>query len=188
MQTIWLHCNDNVLDINLVKTYIVFRRDIMNPKHIMTNLKSLREQANLSQVELSDKLGLSRQSISKWENGTSIPSVELLYEMSNIYGVSINDIIDIRTDNILISKSILEDGTDYIPCPKCSSRMNVNKYEMIGPDEFDFKRADKKVSSSFNIHFKKFKLNSGNMLQGTLKEVYSCGYCGNILCSFDTSS
>jgi|GEM_PF-6456612 len=47
----------------------------MNTEYIRSILKYLREKAKMSQNDLADALGLSRQSISKWENGTSIPSV-----------------------------------------------------------------------------------------------------------------
>lgn len=161
----------------------------MNTTLIKNNLKYLREKAEMSQTDLADTLGLSRQSISKWENGTSVPSVELLYEMSKIYGISINDIIELQTDEIMAKPLQVNDISEYIPCPKCSNRMNVDKFDLAYPEEFDFIRKegrDNKTASAFNISFKKFKLTSGNIVQGKLSNIYSCGYCGNVLCTFDT--
>ena len=37
------------------------------------NLKKIRKENNLSQEQLADELGVSRQAISKWESGTSYP-------------------------------------------------------------------------------------------------------------------
>ena len=48
----------------------------------------LRRQNNLSQEELAEQLGISRQSVSKWENGTSIPDLDKIIRLSNIFGVS----------------------------------------------------------------------------------------------------
>lgn len=49
---------------------------------------TLRKQLGWSQEELAEKLGISRQSVSKWESGMSIPDLERIVKMSNIFGVS----------------------------------------------------------------------------------------------------
>ncbi len=49
---------------------------------------TLRKQFGWSQEELAEKLGISRQSVSKWESGMSIPDLERIVKMSSIFGVS----------------------------------------------------------------------------------------------------
>ena len=49
---------------------------------------TLRKQLGWSQEELAEKLGISRQSVSKWESGMSIPDLERIVKMSSIFGVS----------------------------------------------------------------------------------------------------
>ncbi len=51
-------------------------------------LINLRKKAGMSQEELADKLGVSRQSVSKWESMQSIPDINKIIELSKIFGVS----------------------------------------------------------------------------------------------------
>ena len=53
-------------------------------------LRRLRIARQLSQEQLADKLQVSRQAISKWELGESIPDTENLILLSKFYGVSID--------------------------------------------------------------------------------------------------
>jgi len=46
------------------------------------NLLKLRKQKKLTQLELADKFNYSDKSISKWEKGESLPSIEVLHELS----------------------------------------------------------------------------------------------------------
>lgn len=49
---------------------------------------TLRKKNNWSQEELAEKLNISRQSVSKWESGTSIPDIDKIITMSSLFGVS----------------------------------------------------------------------------------------------------
>ena len=51
-------------------------------------ISSLRKNSKMSQEELADLLYVTRQALSKWENGTSIPSIDSLLEVSKIFNVS----------------------------------------------------------------------------------------------------
>ncbi len=51
-------------------------------------LYNLRSRSGLSQEELAEKLNVSRQSVSKWESGNSIPAIDKIVELSSIYGIS----------------------------------------------------------------------------------------------------
>lgn len=55
----------------------------------------LRKQNNMLQGDLADKLDVSRQTISKWENNSSLPEVEKLIQLSEIFGVSTDYILKI---------------------------------------------------------------------------------------------
>src|SRR5690554_3113815 len=57
-------------------------------------LKSLRINKKMTQEDLAKKLNISRQSISKWEQGINEPSIETLKQICLILDVSINDLID----------------------------------------------------------------------------------------------
>lgn len=56
-------------------------------------LKELRVKHKLSQEKLGEKLGLSRQSVSKWEQGYATPDTDNLIKLSELYGVSVDTIL-----------------------------------------------------------------------------------------------
>lgn len=56
-------------------------------------LAELRREKELTQEQLAEKLGTSNKTISRWENGNYMPPVEMLMELSDFYGVSINELL-----------------------------------------------------------------------------------------------
>lgn len=56
-------------------------------------LQQQRKLHHMSQNELADKLHLTRQSISKWENGTTLPSFANVIAISELFGVSLDELI-----------------------------------------------------------------------------------------------
>ena len=66
----------------------------MNTIIISKHLQLLRKTNYYTQEDLAKKLNLSRQAISKWETGTTIPDLEVLLKLSKLYGLTINEIIE----------------------------------------------------------------------------------------------
>ncbi|MBE6777054.1 MAG: helix-turn-helix transcriptional regulator [Ruminococcaceae bacterium] len=58
------------------------------------NLQILRKKNSLTQAELAEKLNYSDKAISKWEKGESLPPIEVFYKLSQLYGVSIDNIVN----------------------------------------------------------------------------------------------
>lgn len=56
-------------------------------------LLKLRTQKGLSQDELAEKVFVTRQAVSRWENGDTVPNTETLKLLSNLYNVSINTLL-----------------------------------------------------------------------------------------------
>ncbi|MCQ2467983.1 MAG: helix-turn-helix domain-containing protein [Clostridia bacterium] len=56
-------------------------------------LAELRKDHNLTQAELGEKLGVSNKTISRWETGTYMPPVEMLEQLSNMYDLTINELL-----------------------------------------------------------------------------------------------
>ena len=56
-------------------------------------LSDLRKKAGLSQEQLADRLGVTRQSVSKWESGTALPELVKLISLSEIFGVSLDYLV-----------------------------------------------------------------------------------------------
>ena len=57
------------------------------------NIKSLRKQKGLSQEELSIKLNVVRQTISKWEQGLSVPDAEMLVSISEVFDTPVSTLL-----------------------------------------------------------------------------------------------
>ena len=56
-------------------------------------LMDRRRKAGLSQEQLADRLGVTRQSVSKWESGTAMPELVKLISLSDIFGVSVDYLV-----------------------------------------------------------------------------------------------
>lgn len=57
------------------------------------NVKMLRKQAGMSQEQLAEKLGVSRQAVTKWETGAGIPDIENIMAISALFDISIDDLL-----------------------------------------------------------------------------------------------
>lgn len=57
------------------------------------NIKTLRKQKGYSQEQLADKLNVVRQTVSKWEKGYSVPDADMLEELSDIFEVSVGELL-----------------------------------------------------------------------------------------------
>ena len=57
-------------------------------------LKLHRTNCNMTQEFVAESLGISRQAVSKWENGTSDPSTSNLLALAKLYGVSVEKILN----------------------------------------------------------------------------------------------
>ena len=66
----------------------------MNQEKIGQFIKKIREENKLTQKELADKLGVTFQAVSKWENGKNVPDISILKEMSKMFNVDIDEILD----------------------------------------------------------------------------------------------
>lgn len=69
------------------------------------NIKNLRKSKGLSQEELAIKLNVVRQTVSKWENGISVPDSNMLIALADELDTSVS---------VLLGENIQEDGSDDI--------------------------------------------------------------------------
>ena len=76
-------------------------------------LKELRVKNGLSQEKLAEQLGVSRQSVSKWEQGYAVPSSDNVLELSKLYGISADNILNCEVPQVAedekISKAALDE-------------------------------------------------------------------------------
>jgi len=78
---------------------------MLNGIMIGNYIQKQRKRLGLTQQQLADKLNVSFQAVSKWENGTVFPSIELLYELAVVF--------DVTTDEILLGGNRNSDRLSY---------------------------------------------------------------------------
>lgn len=87
-------------------------------------LKSIRKQAGMSQEQLAEKLGVSRQAVTKWETDAGIP------DMDNIMAVSA--LFDISIDELLSNEKGAKKPADYL-------FESITEYDIDEPKRYDMK-------------------------------------------------
>lgn len=74
----------------------------------------LRKQKGLTQLELAEKLNVSRQAISRWEVGTAAPSTDNLKELSNLYDVSVDYLLGDHSEDISVTFDTQEKPNKHV--------------------------------------------------------------------------
>ena len=69
--------------------------------HIGKKIKQLRTKAGYTQEQLAHRLNISPQSVSKWENASSMPDITLLPKIAELFGVSIDELFDLTREEKL---------------------------------------------------------------------------------------
>ena len=69
---------------------------------ISSNIVKYRKESGLTQLELAEKLNYSDKAVSKWERGDGLPDIEVLMRMSEIFGVTVNELCYIEINPKII--------------------------------------------------------------------------------------
>ena len=79
------------------------------------NLKMLRKQAGMSQEQLAERLGVSRQAVTKWETGAGIPDIENIMAISTLFDISIDDLLSNESGSKKLPETeyLYESVTEY---------------------------------------------------------------------------
>ena len=56
-------------------------------------LKELRKERNLSQEQLAEKFNISSRSVSRWENGNTMPDISMMIELADFYDIDIRELL-----------------------------------------------------------------------------------------------
>lgn len=67
---------------------------MVNKIHFGKRMSALRRKAGLSQTDLAEKIGVTSQAVSKWECGNAVPDIDILLELSHLYKVTINEMLE----------------------------------------------------------------------------------------------
>lgn len=100
---------------------------MLDSKAVGNKINQLRIENNYSQDQLAEKLFVTRQAISKWEVGQSLPSIDSLLEMSKIFSVSFEDILCLNQKQTLNPEDIfLGHSREYIVKGIITGKIKVN--------------------------------------------------------------
>lgn len=81
--------------------------------NLSKNLKKIRKENNLSQEQLAEKLGVSRQAISKWESEQAYPEMDKILSLANMFNLNIDDLLNNDINEVKKEET---------------SKNNINKY------------------------------------------------------------
>ena len=111
-------------------------------------LRKIRKENNLTQEELAEKLNVSRQAITKWESGVGIPDIENLKQISNMFNISIDELVKEDKEIILevkkqytISKELEIDHTKHFD-------INISKIFELNIKPNDEEKVEVEISSN----------------------------------------
>ena len=76
-------------------------------------LKDIRKQTGTSQEKLAEKLGVSRQAVTKWETGSGIPDIENIIAVSALFNISIDELLGNEKAHKKTSDYLFESITEY---------------------------------------------------------------------------
>lgn len=76
----------------------IHSKDVRQEKSVVRKslgeaLKVHRKQCKMTQEFVAETIGVSRQAVSKWENGTSDPSTSNLFALAKLYGISVEELL-----------------------------------------------------------------------------------------------
>ena len=104
-------------------------------------LVRLRKKEGMSQADVSEKLNVSRQAVSRWEAGDSRPSIENLQALCKLYNVKLDDLLDESNEEVPIEK------------PECQ-KVEIEERRASGKFDFDIPaKTLMKASSSFPMEY-----------------------------------
>lgn len=83
--------------------------------NLSAKLTSLRKQKGLTQMDLAEKLNVSRQAISRWEVGTAVPSTDNLKVLSELYGVTVDYLLNDGTVQIHEERAPISVSKSHTP-------------------------------------------------------------------------
>lgn len=78
-------------------------------------IKQLRTERSMTQEELGNRLSVSPQAVSKWESGTTMPDIQLLPELSVIFGVSIDELFSMTDESRMERIENMVESLRFIP-------------------------------------------------------------------------
>jgi transcriptional regulator with XRE-family HTH domain len=95
-------------------------------------IKGLRKDTNITQEELAEKIGVSRQAVTKWESDLGMPDVENLKSIATLFNITIDELLDYKKEilgDIVLEESYSLDDVKVKGKARCKEEQYVvNKF------------------------------------------------------------
>lgn len=88
-------------------------------------IRKYRKELGLTQEELAEKLNTTRQSVSKWEQGTLEPNIQMINNLATLFGISLDNLINGK------SNDEMNDNQNYITRPMNFWEFSSQKWWLI---------------------------------------------------------
>lgn len=75
-------------------------------------IKSLRKEQQLTQEQFAEKLNITRQAVSNWENNRNLPDIEMLIQMSDVFQISLDHLILGGNHMNNMTEKLIRDGNE----------------------------------------------------------------------------
>ena len=82
--------------------------------NLSDNLKKIRKDNNLSQEQLAEKLGVSRQSVSKWESGVAYPEMDKVLQLCKMFNLNIDELLNQDIKEVRETKEVKTKRNKYL--------------------------------------------------------------------------
>lgn len=117
--------------IRYLKSFLYLKLKGMIKLKFNEKLIKLRKASGLSQEELGDKLNVARQTISKWELGETTPEMDKLEELSNLFEISIDELVKDSSVPNIIAKEMNQEKIDSLYKDFGTAKKGIKTYLII---------------------------------------------------------
>ncbi len=155
----------------------------MNQEKIGKFIANLRKEQKLTQEQLAEKLGVTDKSVSRWENGKTMPDISMLSILANELNCTIQELLNGRKmtkEELLDLRENINNLVEYESNQQIKKDKKFNKYNMIG--------AITLILAIFNNEFDYldyvFAPNMVEFVQGAL---YGISICANMISLYNRS-
>ncbi|MEG0734246.1 helix-turn-helix domain-containing protein, partial [Anaerorhabdus sp.] len=108
---------------------------MLNTRSIGKKIVELRHNANMTQMELADKLFISYQAVSNWERGNSLPDVTKLPELAQLFNITISELLG--ETNSLIESAVKDEEKEFVKNNPQVTKEFKDALPVLKPNQID---------------------------------------------------
>lgn len=155
----------------------------MNQEEIGKFIAKLRNEKQMTQQELADKIGVTDRAISKWENGRGMPDLSIITNLAEELNVEISELLNAKKmtkEELIDLRETITNLIEYESNQQIRNDKKFNKYNMIGCITLTLAL----LHNAFGYLDYIFIPNAGEFVQGAL---YGICICANMISLYNRS-